>query len=154
MLTTLNKNKFTASQGKDSELRYPKRIVTLGICRFVRKYLLLRIAKDWKFCPGDWDFVISTPRFAKKDFKENVILSIKHHTLLSGKILKSYPVLRWQDYESHIAFILYPYLVEPDSKNFELSRKFYEAKWVDIQNILEYDRNQYLNTILRHTDFF
>lgn len=129
---------------------YPKRIAALPICRFEEEYLLLRLDRKWKFCPGDWDFVIATFVSKEDSPAANAILNVKLHTALEGKIEREYPVLEWCDHESKILFVLYPFVIKVSEKALSLSHKFCETKWLRLEKILEYDRNQYLATVLSH----
>lgn len=131
---------------------YPYRTAPLPICKIDEEYLLLRLDKQWKFCPGDWDFVLGTVQDERKPLVENAILNTKTHTGLSGSLIREYPVLYWNDHESLVTFVLYPCLINVNSRSFELSSKFCEAKWMSWDNVLQYDRNEYLFTVLRHID--
>lgn len=130
--------------------KYPERVVCLPICQCEEKYLILRIDKHWKFCPGDWDFVIATFIDQDKSPAINAILNVKAHTGLNGRILKEYPVLRWYDHESRILFVLFPFLIKVGKENLQLSKKFFEVKWVWRNSIVEYDRNEYLLNVVSH----
>lgn len=134
----------------EQRLNYPRRVATLGICVHEAKYLLLRIDKHWKFCPGDWDFVIATfiDQFDSAD--RNSVKSAAMHTGLTGKVVRSYPVLEWPDHESKVLFALFPHLIHVPVKEIELSHKFCQQEWVDEDAILSFDRNEYLFAVLSH----
>ena len=132
--------------------KYPRRKITLGICkRHDGKYLLLRIRKNWKFCPGDWDFVIATSKFVHLSMFINTLRNIVMHTGLEIIVSKVLPILEWVDDESKVLFELHPTIafVRLD-KNLKLSQKFCEYRWVNWNDILKYDRNCYLATVKAH----
>jgi len=131
---------------------YPERVATLGICSHRQDYLVLRIAREWKYCPGDWDFVIATFDEPQKPPSHNVLSSVRKHTGLDARIIKEYPILHWPDHESKVLFMLFPFLLSVDKRTVQLSSKFCEVKWVSrYDEILKLDRQNYLQTVLGNT---
>lgn len=135
------------------KFKYPERLGTLGICKYGDEYLILRIAEDWKYCPGDWDFVMGTFQDDKKTPEQNAVINIEIHAgLQSIKIINRFPLFKWNDDESRVLFVLHPFLVKANDRKLKLSRKFSEGKWVKWESILENDRNDYLNNVLSHIE--
>ena len=130
---------------------YSKRVGILGICKYKDDYLILRINKNWKYCPGDWDFVMGTFLNANESPELNTVMNIRKHTgLNTRKIIKSFPIFKWFDNECNVLFVLYPFLVQVERKEIELSNKFCEGKWVKWNYILNYDRKEYLRNVIFH----
>lgn len=129
---------------------YIKRVATVGICVYGQEYLILRLDRHWKFCPGDWDFVIASFAEPRRGPVANGILNLRRHTSLAVGSFTAYPVLRWPDHESRILFVLLPLLLRVRGKRVVTSSKFCDAKWVVFERILEYDRNAYLSSVLTH----
>jgi len=138
---------------KNYTCKYDSYFITLGICRNKGKYLLLKIAPTYKFCPGCWDFVFSKPKKPAKSIEENVLLSISIHTGLKGKIVGKCHTFEWIDRQSKIRWIIKPFIVEVENKRVELSEKYTEFKWVRLNSIPKFDIENiaYLKYVLKKT---
>jgi len=133
------------------------RTYTSGICCYEDKYLLLRISKYYKICPGDWEWLscsiniknISSPK--EELLRSHIFYTLDLHTGLKGRILKVLPPHRWYDNEFNLTYILYPIFIKIGRPSIKLnSKKFVEYKWVKWEDILNFDRNNYLKDFLNH----
>ena len=52
--------------------KFETRYVTLGICKYQDKHLLVKISPDYPYCPGDWDFIFSRSYEPDKSDEENI----------------------------------------------------------------------------------
>ncbi|RLJ09243.1 MAG: hypothetical protein DRP13_00525 [Candidatus Aenigmatarchaeota archaeon] len=95
--------------------KFETRYVTLGICKYQDKHLLVKISPDYPYCPGDWDFIFSRSYEPDKSDEENILLNVHTHTGLNGNIIKKGSVFTWPDDESKINWIIWPCIVEVDS---------------------------------------
>jgi len=137
------------------------RFYTSGICYYEDRFLLLRISKSYKICPGDWEWLTCSVQFGpdqvakpiKRRLINNVFKSLMFHLGLGliDKIIPIYPAHQWFDEEFNLYYVLYPILVKVQRPVIELNKnKFSEYKWVNWDNILSFDRKNYLYDYLAH----
>lgn len=135
---------------------YPVRIYTAGICYHKEKFLLLRIDDSYPICPGDWEWLtcgVSFENMRNPEVKlwQNALSSLKLHTGLEGNIVQTYASLVWSDDEFYLTYVLYPVLIETHDHSIDLrQKKFSEYKWVAWEDILSFDRNNYLSSYFVH----
>jgi hypothetical protein len=134
---------------------YPIRIYTSGICRRGREYLLLRISKSYDICPWDWEWLTCSLNLDPKksvhpQLISNVMQSLTHYTYLQGKVIKIFSPHIWNDGEFKLTYILFPVLIEVNDSPIELRGKFADYRWLPIDKIRDYDRNNYLYDFLVH----
>ena len=79
-------------------------------------------------------------------------MNVNTHTGLNGNIVKKGSVFIWPDDESKINWIIWPCIVEVDSNCVKLSKKYVEYRWVEKNQILDYDRKGYLRTVLENIE--
>jgi len=148
-------NQFIKYFGKNLDIR----TYTSGICCYKDKYLLLRIGKHYKICPGDWEWLtcsiniknISNSKELEELLRSHVYYTLDLHTGLKGRILKLFPPHIWYDDEFNLIYILYPIFIKIETPSIKLNReKFVEYEWVEWEKILNFDRNNYLRDFLNY----
>lgn len=135
------------------KLDLPVKEVISTICAWGNKYLIGRFRDDYKYCPGDWDFLT----WYKVD-NENVVsralyLSKQYVGIPPIKVIKSFPPFAWLDDESKLWWLFYCFLVKVRSPIIKIksTEKYSEFKWVKKDDISSYSRLGYLEDILNHT---
>ena len=138
-----------------NESWYEEHFVSLGICSFHEKYLLLKISLSNKYCPGCWDFVFSKAEHPGKACDDEMIASVFEHTGLEGYIADKFKTFRWIDKKSKVCWIIEPYLICVGGRAISLSDKYCDFRWVTLPEILSYDdkEERYLEFILSKTGF-
>jgi hypothetical protein len=137
------------------------RFYTSGICYYENKFLLLKINKSYKICPGDWEWLTCKIEFdpnqvdksSERKLRNHILESLTFHTGLGGKIIRIYPAHQWFDVEFNLTYILYPILIKIKAQKPVIqlnNEKFSEYKWVNWDDILSFDRNNYLYDYLAH----
>lgn len=134
-----------------NQINYETACGILGICKFKEKYLLLRFSQTYDYCPRDWDFIYDYISNSRCHPEKEVLDVVKKHTDLEGEVLKRYPVFEWIDDEFKRIWVFLPYLIKINNEDIELSQKFSEYKWLNLEEILQYDRLDYLKNHLERT---
>ena len=124
-----------------------------AICKYEDRYLLLKIKKNNKYCPRDWDFFACRPMLPKSSVEFNINSLVKEHLGINGKIIKRSITFEIWDKESKIHWIICPLLIEVDCGNVVLGEKYIEYKWVKLRDVLKFDRLNYFKNYFDNVDF-
>jgi len=135
--------------------------------------LLFKISEEYPICPGDWElFTFSFETLKEMGINGKIIKTkdiskitmqflarMKNNLKLSNDLVKQVtPIINpfiWDDHEFKITYKIYPVLVVVSQKFFpDISKikKFTESKWIELDKVWQYDRNNYLYTFLAHIE--
>ena len=105
------------------------------------KILLLKRAPDKKYYPERWATVAAGPISPDTDFDSFAKKEVKAETGQEGKMLESKEQIVFEDqFDGKLAELhIKPYLFEVDSENIILNDEHTEYKWVNKEDLLNYD---------------
>ena len=96
----------------DEISNYPTLDCFLVIPEHDHRYLIGKLRKNYKFCPGDWDFL--TPHWHPGNkLKDKAFETPKKYTgLTSVKIIKSAKPIMWLDIDSKVWWYFLPFVIK------------------------------------------
>src|SRR3972149_8734786 len=101
------------------------------------KILLLKRSPDKKLSPGKWFVVGAYPLDENADFEKKVHVELLEETGMDGKITKTGEVLKMETDGTLID--VHIFLAERNSGMVKINNEHTEFKWVDLQEIKNYD---------------